>query len=140
MKIAIPEHKKLVYEMSMPVRWGDMDSLGHVNNAVYFRYMEAIRVDWFQTLGFSPRPTGHGPVIVNTFCNFHKQIEYPNELLLKLYVSDPARTTFEMWCTMALQGHPSVIYASGGATTIWVDFAVQKAIELPLAVRELVTP
>ncbi|MDB5730556.1 MAG: thioesterase superfamily protein, partial [Variovorax sp.] len=32
MKIDIPEHKKLVYEMSIPIRWGDMDAMGHLNN------------------------------------------------------------------------------------------------------------
>ena len=40
MKIEIPEVKKLVYEMRFPVRWGDMDAMGHVNNTVYFRYLE----------------------------------------------------------------------------------------------------
>ena len=28
----------------MPVRWGDMDALGHVNNAMYFRYAESGRI------------------------------------------------------------------------------------------------
>ncbi|PZQ66342.1 MAG: thioesterase, partial [Variovorax paradoxus] len=29
MKIEIPETKKLVYEMVIPIRWGDMDAMGH---------------------------------------------------------------------------------------------------------------
>ena len=37
MKIELPEHKKQVYETRFPVRWGDMDAMGHVNNAQYFR-------------------------------------------------------------------------------------------------------
>ena len=45
MKIEIPEIKKLVFEMLMPIRWGDMDAMGHVNNTVYFRYMETARVE-----------------------------------------------------------------------------------------------
>ncbi len=28
------------------VRWGDMDALGHVNNAVYLTYLEQARVDY----------------------------------------------------------------------------------------------
>jgi len=28
MRIEIPEKKKLVYEMSIPIRWGDMDAMG----------------------------------------------------------------------------------------------------------------
>ena len=28
---------KQVHVMRMPIRWGDMDAMGHVNNTVYFR-------------------------------------------------------------------------------------------------------
>jgi len=36
MRIDIPEEKRLVHEMRMPIRWGDMDAFGHVNNTVFF--------------------------------------------------------------------------------------------------------
>ena len=140
MKYEIPDHKKLVYEMTVPIRWGDMDAMGHVNNTLYFRYLEIIRVEWLNQYNAAPSPEGQGPVIVNAFCNFYKQLEYPGDVLLKMYVSDPARTTFETWTTMESASNPGVIYAAGGATTIWVDFPKQKAVELPQWMRELVTP
>jgi acyl-CoA thioester hydrolase len=31
--------------MVIPIRWGDMDAMGHVNNTIYFRYFETIRID-----------------------------------------------------------------------------------------------
>ena len=37
---SLPEGLKLVHEMRIPVRWGDLDAMGHVNNTVYFRYFE----------------------------------------------------------------------------------------------------
>ncbi|PUE30153.1 thioesterase [Limnohabitans sp. JirII-29] len=140
MKFEIPAHKKLVHQMTIPIRWGDMDAMGHVNNTTYFRYLETIRIDWFYAIGTGPDPTGCGPVIVNAFCNFYKQLEYPGDVLMKMYTSDPGRTTFESWATMELVDQPGVIYAAGGATTIWVDFPKQKAIELPDWVRAIVTP
>jgi acyl-CoA thioester hydrolase len=139
MKLELPERKKWVHELVIPIRWGDMDAMGHVNNTVYFRYLETIRIDWFDKIGFSPDPSGEGPVIVNAFCNFYKQLEYPGDVLAKLYVSDPARTTFESWCTLERTDQPGVIYSAGGATTIWVNFPKQKAVQLPDWVRELVT-
>jgi acyl-CoA thioester hydrolase len=140
MKFEIPEHKKLVHQMSIPIRWGDMDAMGHVNNTTYFRYLETIRIDWFQAIGTALNPAGCGPVIVNAFCNFYKQLEYPGDVLMKMYTSDPGRTTFESWATMELAGQPGLIHAAGGATTIWVDFPKQKAVELPEWVRAIVTP
>jgi acyl-CoA thioester hydrolase len=140
MKFEIPEHKKLVYQMVIPMRWGDMDAMGHVNNATYFRYLETIRIDWLHSIGAVPQPNGHGPVIVNAFCNFYKQLEYPGDVLIKMYASDPGRTTFETWGTMERAEQPGVIYAAGGATTIWVDFPNQKAVDLPDWMRAVVTP
>ena len=140
MKIELPENKKLVHELRFPVRWGDMDALGHVNNAVYFRYLEMARVDWLASVGCKPDPSGQGPVIVYAFCNFYKQLEYPAQVLLKFYVSDPGRTTFETWSTMERQDQPGIVCAAGGATTIWVDFAQQKAVALPEWLRSIVTP
>ena len=131
MKIEIPENKKLVYELRIPIRWGDMDAMGHVNNTTYFRYLETIRIDWMRSIGCQPDPQGEGPVIVNAFCNFYKQLEYPGDVLVKMYVSDPARSTFETWGTMERAQSPGVICAAGGATTIWVNFPAQKSAPLP---------
>jgi acyl-CoA thioester hydrolase len=131
MKIELPENKKLVYEMTIPIRWGDMDAMNHVNNTTYFRYLETVRIDWMRSIGCQPDPKGEGPVIVNAFCNFYKQLEYPGDVLVKMYVSDPARSTFESWGTMSRTDDPEVIYAAGGATTIWVNFPAQKSAPLP---------
>ncbi len=139
MKIQIPEQKKLVYEMLIPIRWGDMDAMGHLNNGSYFRYLETCRIDWFHSIGCIPSPEGEGPVIVNAFCNFYKQLEYPGDVRMKMFVSDPGRTTFESWGTMERADQPGVIHAAGGATTIWVDFKSQKAATMPDWLRALVS-
>jgi acyl-CoA thioester hydrolase len=139
MKIEIPDNKKLVFETRLPIRWGDMDAMGHVNNASYFRYLETVRIDWMYSIGCVPDPKGEGPVIVNAFCNFYKQLEYPGDILVRMYASDPGRTTFETWGTMERVDQPGVIYAAGGATTIWVDFPSQKAASLPDWMRVIVS-
>ncbi|APW37908.1 thioesterase [Rhodoferax koreense] len=139
MKIEIPEKKKLVFEMRIPIRWGDMDAMNHVNNGSYFRYLEIVRIDWMRSIGCMPDPQGDGPVIVNAFCNFYRQLEYPGDVLVKMYVSDAARTTFESWATMERADNPGTIHAAGGATTIWVNFPSQKAVALPDWMRKLVS-
>ena len=138
MKIDIPDKKKLVFEMTIPIRWGDMDAMGHINNAVYFRYMETARIDWFTSIGFNPDPGGVGPVIVNAFCNFHRQFESPGEVLIKTFVSDPGRTSFDSWHTMERTDRPGEVCATGGATIVWVDFPKQKSAPLPDWLREIV--
>jgi acyl-CoA thioester hydrolase len=45
MRFELPETKKLTLEMVIPIRWGDMDAMGHVNNTIYFRYLEIVRIE-----------------------------------------------------------------------------------------------
>ena len=32
------------------VAWGDMDAFGHVNNVIYYRYIESARIGYFDEL------------------------------------------------------------------------------------------
>lgn len=139
MRFDLPDDKKLVFEMSIPIRWGDMDAMNHVNNAAYFRYLEIIRIEWMYSIGATPNPVGEGPVIVNAFCNFIKQLEYPGDILAKQYVANPGRSSFETYVTLERKDNPGVICASGGAKTVWVDMKNQKSAPLPEWFRELLS-
>lgn len=135
----IPEQKKLVHQMVIPIRWGDMDAMGHVNNTVYFRYFETIRIEWMHGINAAPDPNGTGPVIVNAFCNFIKQLEFPGEVLARHYVANPGRSSFDTYITLERTDEPGVVYASGGAKTVWVDFKAQKSVPLPDWLRQVVS-
>jgi acyl-CoA thioester hydrolase len=139
MRFELPDRKKLVHEMVIPIRWGDMDAMGHVNNTNYFRYMEVIRLEWMRTMGhLLEGRTVEGVVIVNAFCTFHKQFEYPGDILARMYVSDAGRTSFESWTTMTKVQEPDAVYASGGATIVWADYTKQKSVALPQWLRNAV--
>ena len=85
-----------VFEMSMPIRWGDMDAFGHVNNTVYFRYMEQVRISWFEQLGIAGgNGEGQGPVIVNASMEFLKQLHYPGDVIGRMSVGTPGRSSFD---------------------------------------------
>jgi acyl-CoA thioester hydrolase len=135
LKLELPAKKKQVFDMVLPIRWGDMDAMGHVNNTLYFRYLEIVRIEWMRSIGCEPDPKGEGPVIVNAFCNFYKQLEYPGEVVATMYVSDPGRSSFESWCTLSRIDDPETVYAAGGATTVWVNFPAQKSAPMPEHMR-----
>jgi acyl-CoA thioester hydrolase len=137
MRFELPAEKKLTHTMTLPIRWGDMDAMGHVNNTVYFRYMEIIRIEWMHGIGAAPNPQGQGPVIVNAFCNFIRQLEYPGDVLAKHYVANPGRSSFDTFITLERADAPGVIYAEGGALTVWTDFQAQKSAPLPDWLRAL---
>ena len=137
MRFELPTDLKLVHEMRIPVRWGDLDAMGHVNNTVYMRYFESLRVQWLERFAAEPNPQGVGPVMANGFCNFIRQIEYPGEVLARHYVQAPREgaRSLDTFFTLAMVEAPEVVHANGGATLVWVDFPNKKSVPLPEALR-----
>lgn len=129
--------KKLVHTMRMPIRWGDMDAMGHVNNTIYFRYLEQARVEWFSEIGCDPDPLGEGPVIINAHCTFSKQLKYPGEIEVRTYVGPVGRSSFETIQEIRRIDRPEVLSAHGGAKVVWVNFPMEKSVPLPDRIREL---
>jgi acyl-CoA thioester hydrolase len=130
-------YKKLVHTLRMPIRWGDMDAMGHVNNTVYFRYLEQARIEWFTEAGCEPDPNGEGPVIINARCTFIKQLKYPGEIEIRTYVGAPGRSSFETIQEIRRVDQPEVLSAEGGAKVVWVNFPLEKSVALPERVRSL---
>jgi acyl-CoA thioester hydrolase len=131
MRFELPAEKKLVHAMVVPMRWGDMDAMGHINNTLYFRYMEIVRLEWIFKAGASTDLRGQGPVIINAFCNFLRQLEYPGDLRVTMYVANPGRSSFETYHTIERTDEPGVVCAEGGARTVWTDFAARKSVPMP---------
>ncbi|HYR25554.1 MAG TPA: thioesterase family protein [Aquabacterium sp.] len=137
MRLDIPEHKILVHELTMPIMWGDMDSLGHVNNTVYFKYMEQARVAWIEAINGGVTGATEGPVIANAFFNFYRSLVFPGELLVKLYVASPGRTSIDTFVTIERADEPGSPYAAGGATLVWVSNQDGRPVPLPAPIRAL---
>jgi acyl-CoA thioester hydrolase len=138
MRFTVPAEKKLTHEMVIPIRWGDMDAMGHVNNTTYFRYFEIARLEWLHRVGAMPDPQGTGPVIVNAFCNFIRQAEFPGDLRARHYVANPGRSSFDTYIELERTDQPGVLFAEGGSKTVWTDAATRKSAPLPDWLRRLV--
>ncbi len=131
MRIPIPEEKTFVHESIIPIRWGDMDAFGHVNNAVYFRYIEQARINWLDSLGLNFAQDEQGVVVVNAFCNFMKPVEYPADLIIKTYIANPTRVGLDTFNVMSLVSDPDTIRGTSEVTHVSVDFKTEKAASWP---------
>ncbi len=132
------EHpQQLVHTTTIPVRWGDMDALGHVNNTIYFRYAEQARIEWLEDLGIAVRlDVDSGPVIVNAHCTFLRPLTYPAMIEIRTLVGKPGRTSIPTFYEMRCVGDAS-LYAEGGAKMVWWNPRTGKALPLPPFLREL---
>jgi len=116
------------------IRWGDMDAMGHVNNTVYFRYMEQARIGWFDALvprGEAWKATGI--VIANASCNFKRPINYPGTVEVRLLVGPPGGSSVPTFYELLVEND---LYADGTATVVFIDMEKQKPIRIPQNIRE----
>jgi len=123
--------KNLVYSVVMPIRWGDMDAIGHVNNTIYFRYIEQARIEWLSKIGCLPDSNGFGPVIVNAHCTFLRPLKYPDQVEVNMFVGAIGRTSMETICELRSVSDAYALYAEGGAKIVWFDPASEKSVPLP---------
>ena len=126
--------KKLLNVTRIPIRWGDMDAYGHVNNTVYFRYMEQARVEWVESMGILVRPGGSGPVVINAGCTFLLPMTYPGTVEVRTYAGPPGRSSVQTYVQMRIEGDDR-IYAEGAAKMVWMDTQTGKSVPLPVHVR-----
>lgn len=123
----------------LSVRWGDMDAMGHVNNAKYFSYFEAVRMAYLQELGLWK--TGHnkeGPILVAESMNFRKPLVANQTIQVGVRVSEARNRSFVMQVAMFNENRDLV--AEGDCVLAWIDFVNQKPIPIPAKVREIAHP
>lgn len=132
------ENMKHVYTSIIPIRWGDMDAMGHVNNTVYFRFLEQARIEWYAFVGRAGN-AGMETVVVNAHCSFMVALSYPGEVEVRTYAGSPGRSSFEIIQELRRTDTPEILCARGGAKVVWVDRKTGKSAPLPDSVRQFIT-
>lgn len=127
--------RKLVHSCRIPVRWGDMDAYGHVNNTIYFRYCEEARVGWAESMGFPVRAdVGEGIVIINAACTFLIPITYPATVRVDMFVGEAGRSSFMSWHELRVEGDDR-LYAEGSSKMVWMNHSTGKSAPMPEVLR-----
>jgi acyl-CoA thioester hydrolase len=132
------EDRKLAHVERIPIRWGDMDAMGHVNNTVYFRYMEQTRISWFDNLlPHRDASKGTGIVVASTSCNFRRPMRYPGTVEVKLFTEAPGASSVTTYYELRVNDEPQP-YADGTAVVVFIDPHTKKPNRIPDAIRNLI--
>ena len=135
--------RKLIHTITIPVRWGDMDAFGHVNNATYFTFCEQTRVNWLETSGLAESVrtvSDQGPVIVNASCTFLRPVVYPATIEVSMFAGAIGRSSLETEYEIRDAEDREKLYTTGSAKIVWIDHNSGRSMALPDSVRALVSP
>lgn len=127
----------LPIEVRIPVQWGDLDALGHVNNTVYFRWFETARIALFEAVGLDNKgqPTV-GPILAHTSCTFREPLGYPDTVLARAGVTKVGNTSFVMRYEVARAAAPEGLVAEGEGVIVLVDYGTGEKVPIAGALRE----
>ncbi|MEQ8453496.1 MAG: thioesterase family protein [Sandaracinaceae bacterium] len=122
-------------QLTLPVRWGDMDAFAHVNNTVYFQYFESARIAYFERMGIiEGTPSGAGPILASTQCRFRAPVTYPDTVTVGARIpevgDDRFRMEYAVWSERL-----ATVAAKGEGVVVSFDYASGSKIPLPEAWR-----
>lgn len=128
---------KVLARVPISVRWRDMDSFGHVNNAKYVSYLEEARVRWLADIPGLDMKGPVLPVVVNTNVNYRRPIVWPDDVVVELFVERLGNSSITIGHHIVDQKDPSVLYSDGNVVVAWMDTRSGKSAPLPGQVRAL---
>jgi acyl-CoA thioester hydrolase len=134
-----PNRAQFRHFTELPVRWGDMDMLGHINNVIFFRYIESARIAYFDhLLGADPKIWGgEGPILAEIQCRFIQQLHYPAQLEIGTRTLRIGGRSLQLECAIFRWGE-EMPAASSRAAIVWFDYKQQAAVTVPEALRETI--
>jgi acyl-CoA thioester hydrolase len=117
--------------MEMPVAWGDMDALGHVNNLVYLRWFESARVTYFERLALAEdmRARRAGPILARQEIDYRRPLSYPDRVRVETGITRLGKSSFTMGFRITRADGGDLV-AQGQGVVVMVDYASGKALPL----------
>ena len=119
---------------TIPVQWGDLDALGHVNHTRFLVWMETARMTLFERVGLHwKNQPDMGPILARAEVDYHAPVHFPAVILATVGVSRIGRTSFVL--DYSLTDSSSTPVATGRTVIVLYDYREGKTVEIPNELR-----
>ena len=121
--------------LRLPTRWRDNDAYGHMNNAVFYEYVDTAVNAWIVRSGTLDIP--HGPVIglaVASDCRFHSGLGFPDPVDAGLRVARIGGSSVRYEVGL-FRGDADIAAAEAGFVHVYVDSTTRRPVDLPPGFR-----
>ena len=114
------------------VAWGDMDAFGHVNNVIYYRYIESARLYYLDHLKILQQDVL--TVIASNQCKYIRPVVYPDILKIGVRVEELRNSAMRMHYLIYSEAQQMVV-AEADAVIVCVDRVNMQKTLIPENVR-----
>jgi len=125
------------FYIKQDVIWGNMDAFKHVNNAVYFRYFEDVRMAFFEQTKVNANmdATQQGPILASTQCQYKSPLTYPDRIIIGTKLKEIAEKRFTMEYAIYSESQ-EIITTTGDGIIVYYDYKQGKSCEIPDMIRK----
>ncbi len=134
MKPEASSHK--VLGVPIEVRFRDMDSMGHVNNAVYFTYLEIARVAFYRHFMGATEIEDLEMIAAKATCEFRSPATWNDRLLVRIWVSRVGTTSYDFDYEIRDENSGRLIATAQTIQVAW-DYRTDSKKVVPQRLREL---
>ena len=120
---------------TVTVRFGECDGLGHVNNAMYYTYMEEARGEIFRLFNPSLKLGNWNLIVASTRCDYLHQVEYAEKLQIYTWIGRLGNSSFTVEHALANQQGEWV--ARGQAVLIGYDYQAEQSDPLQTDIQQI---
>jgi len=116
----------------MPVRWGDADALGHINNVQFVRFLESGRVAYCDDVLDMKFEVGltSGWILADMQCSYLQQVHYPADLEVHTRISKVGNKSATVLANIYRLGEVEPVIRSKGIM-VWFDYEKQQTATVP---------
>ncbi len=114
------------------IRYRDLDTVGHVNNAVYFSYFELGRIDFIQKYLFEFKADDVNFVLAHADADFLKSIKLDDQIYVKTYISRIGKKSFDM--SYEIVDDSGNVYSKGKTVNVFIKDG--KTVEIPEFIKK----
>ena len=122
-------NKKIITDIT--TRFRDIDSMGHVNNAVYFTYFEEGRKEFLRSLFNIVNPDEYNFILAHIRCDYLKPIRISDPISLELWVGEIDLKKFDLVYAIVNRDDSSAVYATGRSVQIFYDYKKNASMPIP---------
>lgn len=90
------DHPKYPVHLTLRIDWSELDLFRHVNNVMYFKYVQASRVNYWEIVGLASLHKSDAivPMLLSTQCRFIRPLFYPGEVTIKASITYVRNSSF----------------------------------------------
>jgi acyl-CoA thioester hydrolase len=123
------------FQTPIEVIFRDVDAMGHVNNAVYFTYLETARTRFFFQ-GLSIGSLGELPVILaEASCAYRSAARFAEKLVVGLGVSRIGSKSFEL--AYRITAEDGRLVADAKTVMVAYDYEKESTLQIPANLNKL---